>query len=810
MLKKIISVLIALSVLLALSVPAFSASEKSEIDRLGAKYFKNMDLTAEYLSEVKAAVAAGDYDAAFTAYKKIICDRIVEMCDAGVYAGTLTESNLNVAKTLLESNTITLTDRSNVSETRYLGEPGAYEWIIGTDNTDGAANALLNDMNWASNLMAAWVNGEGDEYLDLWITVWEDYDTNYGTGASSEVAAVARKMEIGCLKTERKFNARIGAIYQALKYDYDAFFEKFSNESFAHMTEQIMDELLNNDAEVITVANQILAGIIVMVKNYSLYREIPEADEGYTKAGRTFKAYYENSYLKDTMDKEMSFNYNYGVIRNFYGIDTVLKALDLKPEWFDGMMEKARLRLRGIASLVMPQKMLLNIAESYSAYDPNYYINQYKDMVEEDEVVERVLNNFWGDGTKAKPAFKSIAYPYVGYYAMRESWDEDSQFIFFRGGRFASGHTDMGMLQVMYSDLGERLLIDSGPTSYGELPIGNWLVTSMAHNTISVDGYSKAWHRNQLKDFKTAVDFADPIDAVWYTSDRYDFAEGEYNFDYGNLANIWDQILAVTDVDHGRRVLMDKDNHIAVVLDEVSSEQEHEFEQTWNLAYKFNDYGLVRADREKKHWQTTLDDGLAGVEIYSFTDADIEYEVICGENDDDKIGGWYLYEYGLNIKPNVHIETKWRSKGRKNVISLINATYDNKSKIKCTESINDGYGFAARLEDGTHIAFISGESEKNEISYDGITANAKFLYLNKKTDGTVSGIMRGAANLKYNGEAVTVPNNIQDFEFEIRDGSINVIAAMGKPTTFEWKSTSKGLVPYYGNDTAARNDYVEY
>ncbi len=805
-----------LAIIISMLVISFSfgiTANANETDRLGAAYFTGMDLSESYLADVKVAVDAKDYDAAFTAYKKIVFDRIIERCEAGIYSTKLTDENLNRAKTVLEEDTITLTDRSNISETRYLGEAGSYEWIVGEDITDGAPNALLNDMDWASSLMAAYVQTGDTDYLDKWLVVWQDYDTNYLKDGTTAQIAAKKRMHYWPLATERKFNARIAALYNGLKYNYDEVMEHFGNEYFAHMTEQILDELANNDTDTITVANQILAGITAMIKNYSVFAEIPEAKNGFEYAGEVFTKYYENSYLKDTMDKEMSYNYNYGVIRNFYGIDQILIAIDEEPEWFDGMMEKARLRLRGLASLVMPQKILPNIAESYSAYDPNYYINTYKVMVEEDEVVERVLDNFWGDGSLPEPAFKSIAYPYVGYYIMREDWTEQSQFIFFRGGRYAVGHNDFGMLQVMYSDYGERLLIDSGPTSYGVLPIGNYLVSSAAHNTVMVDGYSQVWNRNEdAISFITAEDFAEPIDGIWHTSDKYDFAEAEYGYDYGVPGNIWDQKKEVTDVNHGRKVLMDKENHVAVVLDEVESEHEHEFQQQWNLAYKFNDYGLVHADKDKKHWTTTLDDGLAGVEIYTYTDKDIEYEIACGEDDPDNTNGWYLYEYGLNIQPNVHIETKWTGSGKQNVISLINATQDNESKIKCSETLNDGNGFSVKLNDGTKIAFISGTTDKNDISYNGIVMKAKLLYVSEKPNGVISGIAKGAVNVTYNGESAGIESYIQDFEFEIKDGEFNIVSIMNKPTIFEWKESDNGVVPYYGFDgtSAVRLDYVEY
>lgn len=811
MVKKLAVVISLLAILFSFGTAA--NAETSEIDRLGAAYFGNMDFSGEYLAEVKEAAQAKDYDAAFTAYKKVVFDRIIERCENGVYSTKLTDENVNRAKTLLESDTITFTDRSNVSETRYLGTPGAYVWIVGDDTTDGAANALLNDMDWASSLMAAYIQTGDTAYLDKWLIVWQDYDVNYLKDGTKEELAAKDKMHYWPLATERKFGARIAALYNGLKYNYDEVFEHFDNECFAHMTEQILDELANNDTNIITVANQILAGITAMIKNYSIYPEISEAKDGFAFAGEVFTKYYKNNYLKDTMDKEMSYNYNYGVIRNFYSIEQILLAIDEDPDWFDGMMEKAQLRLRALASVVMPQKMLPNIAESYSAYDPNYYINTYKVMVDEDEVIERILNNYWGDGTMPEPAFRSIAYPYVGYYVMRENWTEDSQYIFFRGGRYAAGHNDFGMLQVMYSDYGERLLIDSGPTSYGVLPIGNYLVSSAAHNTIMVDGYSQVWHRNEDSlGFQTTADFEEPIDGIWHTSDKYDFAEADYNFDYGVPGNIWDQEKEVTDVTHGRKVLMDKENHIAVILDTVDSEREHEFEQQWNLAYKFNDYGLVHADKDKKHWATTLDDGLAGVEIYTFADKEVEYEIACGEDDEDNTNGWYLYEYGLNIQPNVHIETKWKSSGKQNVVSLINATRDNESKIKCTTELEDGKGFSARLSDGTKIALITGTSEKNDISYNGIETKAKLLYITEKPNGVISGIAKGAVNVTYNGESAGIESYIQDFEFEIKDGEFKILSIMNKPTTFDWHKTENGFVPYYGFDgtAAVRNDYVEY
>lgn len=103
----------------------------------------------------------------------------------------------------------------------------------------------------------------------------------------------------------------------------------------------------------------------------------------------------------------------------------------------------------------------------------------------------------WESLEARPPAQVWCAFPEAGLYAMRDSWDADSDAAFFRCGPFGLGgaghcsHAHCDLLSVQLWIGGRPLLVDSGTYAYSG-PLRDQFRQTAAHNTVMIDGCEQA------------------------------------------------------------------------------------------------------------------------------------------------------------------------------------------------------------------------------------------------------------------------------------------------------------------------------
>jgi hypothetical protein len=101
------------------------------------------------------------------------------------------------------------------------------------------------------------------------------------------------------------------------------------------------------------------------------------------------------------------------------------------------------------------------------------------------------------------PEQTSRAFPDAGLYAIRDTWDPDSDAAFFRCGPFGLGgagqcvHSHCDILSVQLWNGGRPLLVDSGTYTYSG-PWRNPFRLTAAHNTVMIDGHEQAMPRKHF------------------------------------------------------------------------------------------------------------------------------------------------------------------------------------------------------------------------------------------------------------------------------------------------------------------------
>ncbi len=835
--KKKISFVILLTVfiLAALSVCAFADSEiinpgdkdyEQKAAELAQKIFSDVDFKAHpELSEVEQFYTEKKYDEALGKYKQIWFSEFESVTDKGILTIVASEAgewmkNIDAADRLIKENKVLITDRSHISKDLDLGVPGSYNWGLEVDgrNSDGDIFAEYTNMYFTAAFLGAYGTEapHDTKYLDKWLDIWLDYDMNFnkhGTALELSAQKYVTSGFISCLKLERYNKMRFGVLNEFYRRDKEALMEHMNNVQFGYMISMALDKI--NQVNLFLIqSNQSIAGCQSAVTLYSALSDFTSAKQRMLLALERFKINTDKSFNKDGGDVEHDMKYNTGYIERTLTILNVLENCNIDvPSYFQTVLSNCVMRMRMLLAVGTSDKCWPNIADSYSDSHVAYVsIDKWNKQYFNDKEIERLISTYADGDEKIHPAYTSIAFPYTGYYIMRKDWTPESQWMFFMGHKWSGGHSCDSNLQVMFFNDGERLLIDSGGNSYGELDIGNYLVNSYAHNTVTVDDMTQAWqYTDDIDITDSAYCGKDPVDGIWHTNDRFDFVTGTFTDGYTLKKNTYNNNVPtkqVTDVTHSRSVINDKENEIAVVYDRIDSKLPHTINVNWNYAKKFDNYGTVFADSDEKVLRTTLNDKKAGIDIYNFTQNDISYEVNCGEYGDKNgqiTSGWNLPTYGIDYKPNVHVSTYFKGNcGQQGIISLLAPKTDNKSTIKTSKSICNDQGFEIEKTDGTKITCVGGQKDSTKIDEAGFKLSAKLFYFVEKPDGSKWGMVSGASTLIYGGKRYTFSNN--NFEFKVENGKVIYVSAMKVPTDFRWTDTDNGAVPSYGETPDSYNN----
>lgn len=165
------------------------------------------------------------------------------------------------------------------------------------------------------------------------------------------------------------------------------------------------------------------------------------------------------------------------------------------------------------------------------------------------------------------PAKQSIAFDDGGYYVMRDGWNNDANYLAFDCGAHGTlncGHAHADALSFDLAAFGKTLLIDPGTYTYtGSKEMRDWFRSSLAHNTLTVDGQSSSSPDGPFS--WNTIASAEKLS--WISRDRFDWVVARHD-GYRRLA---------APVNHTRSILFLKKDYW-VLLDEVSSEAEHQYD----------------------------------------------------------------------------------------------------------------------------------------------------------------------------------------------------------------------------------------
>ena len=229
-----------------------------------------------------------------------------------------------------------------------------------------------------------------------------------------------------------------------------------------------------------------------------------------------------------------------------------------------------------------------------------------------------------------KPQLGSIAMPDSGFCTMRTGWDHDDLYCVYTCGKLgvmdqSCVHGNADALSVDVSGYGETLLIDPGRYLY-EGPWRVWFKSTSAHNTVTVDGHDSSELADEWM-FKTK---AESTLHAFSSTERFDYVDGSHD-GFERLSD---------PVTHRRRIVFLK-SRFWLVVDELTAEARHQYDQYWHLSPQAN------VDQDRDLSVTAACDNRAGILIKPILTDGLSVQQHRGST--DPIQGWVSYDYAVKV-----------------------------------------------------------------------------------------------------------------------------------------------------------------
>ena len=240
------------------------------------------------------------------------------------------------------------------------------------------------------------------------------------------------------------------------------------------------------------------------------------------------------------------------------------------------------------------------------------------------------------------PAYASRALEWSGYYVMRTGWSEDDLYMAIKAGPYGAAHQNDDKLSFELYAHGQPFLIDPGMYIYDSAnPWRKYFVSSLAHNTVVVDGYSQ--YRRDERESWVATE---PNAARWVSEPGYDYFSGVYNSGYADFMRYPAASPgAKLRIAHQRDILFVKTPGFWLIVDWMTpaDEREHTYEALFQ--------SLLPVERSDEGFVVGYPSGAVTLGIYPLAGpgARLETEVVMGQMEPVRRG--WIYSASRRLEP---------------------------------------------------------------------------------------------------------------------------------------------------------------
>ena len=525
---------------------------------------------------------------------------------------------------------------------------------------------------------------------------------------------------------------------------------------------------------------------------------------------------------EDGANREYSFNYNPGVLKAIFSL-VLMDGDGQLPNWLERAKAYAQQYRLVQASLIMgsgvhPQVGNAAMLQPRKLWDPEE-LREYRRQLSggthvspqlegraEHPLVEQISATMLGRDDDP-PAFTSVAFPYAGFYLMRDSWSlADGVSLFFSGSYKSSGHGNADAGGIQLAAYGRSLLVYGGLPTYGMAGSIDWPRelhsyldedSSYKTNSVLVDGLVQA--RAEKAD--------SPLHIPWYTSDHFDFVERRYEGGYRLQEHRRPAEGQVdTSVTHTRSLFFIRQAAAWIVVDrlENSGPESHTYSQVWNFLPNVEEddgrgtvYGFDLQDihtDDAAHRISTAQAGAPNVALHHFSpDADVMYRTYYEETErylvpfSEERREVYLGWFARHIEDRLgaaDVHAAWRGKpGSTSVLvtAIVPSRTEQSRVIEALDTSKDGIaGCLLTLKGGDLIGFSSSYTDDAALNVLDHQLTARSLLVYQPQEGEERGI-----SIDAEGGAEFVGSGMTE------------VGVLQVPAGFTWRQTDSGFVPEY-------------
>jgi hypothetical protein len=593
------------------------------------------------------------------------------------------------------------------------------------------------------------------------------------------------------------------------------------------------------------VPNQRREGISALLTASIVFSDFILVKESlFGRSADAMKSVVLGSVYPDGAYLERSFNYNQGDIDAMSEIRKLIQ--DVMPDFAQKIDQTQSRALRFRAAMSLPVGGLPLCGTYYYPNPPAFWLDppsfeldqkttndsQFisftnaefnKEILfhdyEHDELRRSIVDALWKNQPQAAPVFTSIAFPYVGWYIMRDGWKHDSLFLALAASRPGRGHHAYDNNAINIVAYGRHLIVSGGSTWYtpNHAPehqrdefkqFHEYIGEDSAYKscTIIVDGKAPTGRNVPI----ALEAYKEPIQSAWHTSEHFDFAEGKYDLGYGGSHNEFKRnsldMKNLDDVTHRRLVFFLRKQKFWIVVDRLNSpsDTERTYTQIWRFPPLHNDKdeskSVVGFAQEQVHLDPrarlihTADPDGPNIRLHSISAHNLKMRKYFGHKGEQYLG-WYTRFLVGEVLPSTDIHVEWKGGDRQCVVTPIFPRAGKESQVLRMNPITKGgvTGFTCQLTNNTVVHYFSSNGSR-PIQWDGYSIQAEELLLVEE-NGRTYGLILGAAEMVHGKRKMVFKE--KDFEFEVKQGEFIKTEEITVPRGFRWQVDQKNVRPIY-------------
>jgi Heparinase II/III-like protein len=567
------------------------------------------------------------------------------------------------------------------------------------------------------------------------------------------------------------------------------------------------------------VPNQRFAGLHALYACAFAFNEFRGASELLTQTDQALSLFAGEMFYPDGGMLERSPNYNQGDAGSIRQLLSLTAATSASPG-VSLLEDKLRQYDRGTAFMQSNLGGLPRMASYTSSAPPALWQNPTTvtswrntflqgSFAQATEPTAAAIYRSLLDSGNEKLGTSSAAFPYSGYYFMRNGWASKSHWLYFANTPPGRGHKQLDQNGIQISAFGRELLTCGGPALYGPtfLPasqaadytgIAKFVGESSSFkcNTVVVDGRSQ--NEGDIVNHYTSNT---PMPNPWFTSASYDYVEGTYTAGYGG-ANVYNALLpagdsgaAIRGITHKRSVIFLRQAGIWLVTDRMlpTDSLSHSYRQIWNFPARnaTSFVGFLPSE-------VTTDAATQSINTISTTGPNISLhqlgpkstELLSYSGSKNPYLGWWGYGFGGERLASANVHALLTGSGNQMFVTAIvprntgtNGPINTqfiKGPLSAMNVVDSSFG----LVNGATVRLIQAEHAQT-LSIGNRIISATGILIETTADQNQSGLIIGAQN-------ADLP---QAFSFSVDAGVFTQTATITTPTTFAWQTRENLALP---------------